>query len=67
MSSIHVLLIEDNVTDQMGFKRFVKKNALNYDYQIASSVSEAKNLLSTQTFDIILADHALGDGTAFDV
>jgi len=67
MSSIQVLLIEDNLTDQMGFKRFVKKNALNYDYQIASSVSEAKSLLSAQTFDIVLADHALGDGTAFDV
>ncbi|MBE0468443.1 MAG: diguanylate cyclase [Methyloprofundus sp.] len=67
MNRIQVLLIEDNLTDQMGFKRFVKKKSLNYDYQIASSVSEAKDLLSTQTFDIILADHALGDGTAFDV
>jgi len=67
MDAIQVLLIEDNLTDQMGFKRFVKKNALNYDYQIASSVSEALSLLSTHSFDIVLADHALGDGTAFDV
>jgi len=67
ISAIQVLLIEDNLTDQMGFKRFVKKNALNYDYQIASSVSEALSLLSTHRFDIVLADHALGDGTAFDI
>jgi len=67
MRAIQVLLIEDNLTDQMGFKRFVKRNALNYDYQIANSVSEALSLLSTHSFDIVLADHALGDGTAFDV
>ncbi len=67
MKARQILLIEDNLTDQMGFKRFVKKNALNYDYQIASSVSESINLLSAQTFDIVLADHALGDGTAFDI
>jgi PAS domain S-box-containing protein len=62
-----ILLIEDNELDQMAFKRFVDDNAIPYDYTIAGSVSEAQYALNCDRFDIIIADHSLGDGTAFDI
>ncbi|MBE0435049.1 MAG: EAL domain-containing protein [Methylomicrobium sp.] len=64
---VNLLLVEDDLADQMSFKRFVKQEQLFYDYTIAGSVAEAVDLLKRQTFDIVLADHALSDGTAFDI
>lgn len=67
MSQINILLVEDDVADQMSFKRFIKYQQLPYGYQIASSVAEAVDMLGFIKFDLVLADHSLGDGTAFDL
>lgn len=62
-----ILLIEDDELDQMAFRRFVDNNAIPYDCTISGSVSQAKQTLNSNQFDIIITDHSLGDGTAFDV
>jgi len=62
-----ILLIEDNELDQMAFKRFVESNAIPCDCTVSGSVSQAKQALSSNQFDIIITDHSLGDGTAFDI
>jgi PAS domain S-box-containing protein len=62
-----VLLIEDDKIDQLAFKRFVLEARLAYDYQVAGSVAEARRLLGTEKFDVVVTDYSLGDGTAFDV
>ena len=62
-----VLLIEDDKVDQMAFRRVVKGNNIPYDYTIAGSVAEAKAILASEKFDIVIADYLLGDGTAFDI
>lgn len=62
-----ILLIEDNELDQMAFKRFVENNAIPYDCTIANCVAQARQLLASEQFDIIVTDHSLGDGTAFDI
>jgi len=62
-----VLLVEDDRLDQMAFKKLVETKELPYDCAIAGSVSEAKSILGSEQFDIIVADHLLGDGTAFDI
>ncbi|MHC4073231.1 MAG: PAS domain-containing sensor histidine kinase [Planctomycetota bacterium] len=62
-----ILLIEDNKLDQMAFKRFVENNAIPYDCTISGSVSEARRVLGTDQFDIIISDHSLGDGTALEI
>lgn len=67
MPDIKVLLVEDDLTDQMSFKRFVKHEHLPYAFDIAGSVAEAIEALQQNEYDVILADHALGDGTAFDL
>jgi PAS domain S-box-containing protein len=62
-----VLLIEDNQIEQRMFQRFVESNAIPYDCVIAGSVSEARRVLGGERFDIIISDHDLGDGTAFNI
>ncbi|MBW7990594.1 MAG: response regulator, partial [Planctomycetes bacterium] len=62
-----VLFIEDNQLDQMAFKRFVSENDIPYDCIIAGSVSEALQALDSNQFDIVITDHELGDGTAFEI
>lgn len=62
-----ILFIEDNELDQMAFKRFVDENNIPYDYTIASSVKEALQELDRGQFDIVITDHSLGDGTAFEI
>jgi len=62
-----ILLIEDNELDQMAFKRFVDSNAIPYDCTVSGSVSQARQVLNSNQFDIIITDHLLGDGTAFDI
>jgi len=62
-----VLLIEDDKLDQMIFERLVIEQGLAYDYKIAGSFAQAKDILSYSKFDIIIVDYFLGDGTAFDI
>jgi PAS domain S-box-containing protein len=62
-----ILLIEDDELDRMAFKRFVDSNAIPYDCTVSGSVSQAKQTLVSNQFDIIITDHSLGDGTAFDI
>ncbi|MCD4795907.1 MAG: PAS domain S-box protein [Candidatus Cloacimonetes bacterium] len=67
MDRIRVLLVEDDIIDQMAFKRLVKSKDLPYDYQIADSVAKAIDLLKNNSYDIVITDFNLGDGTAFDI
>ncbi len=62
-----VLLIEDNKIDQMAFIRFVEKDNLPYNYAIAASTKEATTSLKTNTFDIIIMDYELSDGTSLQL
>jgi len=64
---IDVLLIEDNVVDVMATQRHVATERLGYRMQVARSVAQARLLLAAQSFDVILADYALADGTSFDL
>ena len=67
MESIRFLLVEDDKVDQRAFRRLVMERQLPYEYLIAGSLAEARQLLAQHTFDVILADHNLGDGTAFEL
>ena len=62
-----VLLIEDNKLDRMAFERFLEDEKLLYNYTAARSISEAKEILKSEQFDIIVSDYSLGDGTALDI
>ena len=62
-----VLLIEDDVIDQLAFKRAVREQNVPYEYEIAGSVAEARDMLARNRYDAVITDYSLGDGTAFDV
>ncbi len=64
---ISVLLIEDDRVDEMATLRAVARAGLPYRMQVARSVTEARELLAGQRFDVILADYKLTDGTSFDL
>ena len=62
-----ILMVEDDRLDQMAFKRMVKEENLLYDYTIAGSVAQARQIIGGQKFDLVFVDYLLGDGTAFDI
>jgi diguanylate cyclase (GGDEF)-like protein/PAS domain S-box-containing protein len=62
-----ILLVEDDIIDQMAFKKMVRNKELNYDYLIAGSAKEAAAAVENNCFDLVITDYLLGDGTAFDV
>ena len=65
--AIRVLLVEDDRIDYLTFVRFVKQGDLTYDYALAQSLAEAKDILAAQSFDIAILDYLLGDGTSFEL
>jgi two-component system cell cycle sensor histidine kinase/response regulator CckA len=66
-NKIRLLLVEDDKVDQMAFQRYVKNNELPYDYTIAGSIAEASKILKSMSFDVIISDYWLGDGTSFEL
>ena len=65
--AIRVLLVEDDRIDYLAFVRFVKQGDLPYDYALAQSLAEAKDILAAQSFDIAILDYLLGDGTSLEL
>ncbi|MFK7949740.1 MAG: response regulator [Saprospiraceae bacterium] len=59
-----ILLVEDDFVDQIAFKRMVKREKLNYNFKIAGSLKEAKELLTSQKYELVITDYQLGDGNA---
>ncbi len=59
-----ILLVEDDLVDQIAFKRMVKRERLDYNFEVAGSLLEAKSLLSSNTYDLVITDYQLGDGNA---
>ncbi len=64
---LRILLVEDDEVDQKAFIRHVRNENLPYDYHVAGSLSEARNLLKENTYDLVISDYFLGDGTGFDL
>lgn len=66
-SGYKILLVEDDIIDQMAFRKMIKKQELCYDYMIVGSAEEAATAIAGNSFDLVITDYLLGDGTAFDV
>jgi diguanylate cyclase (GGDEF)-like protein len=64
---LRVLVVEDDLVDQLAVRRLVRDGGLPYDVTMASSVAEACESLASSTFDAVVTDFGLGDGTALDV
>jgi len=62
-----ILFVEDDSVDRMAFTRHARENDFPYAYELAGSVSEASGKLASGSFDAVILDYSLGDGTAFDL
>lgn len=63
---IKLLYIEDDLVDQMAFNRLVREQSLPYEITLANSVKSAFESLKNDSFDIVISDFLLGDGTSFE-
>jgi len=63
----HILVIEDDKVDQMAFERFTKNNDFPFTYQLVDSIKDAKEALQNNTYDAVVSDYFLGDGTTFEI
>jgi PAS domain S-box-containing protein len=63
---IKILYIEDDLVDQLAFKRLVREQQLPYDITMANSVKTGRDAFRSDKFDITISDFLLGDGTSFE-
>lgn len=63
---LRVLYIEDDLVDQMAFRRFMKEQNLPYILTTAGSVKTAQEAFRHGVFDVVISDFQLGDGTSFE-
>lgn len=64
---ISVLVLEDDKVDRMAFERMVRENSLPYDYTCVGSLEQCLNALENNSYDALVTDYRLGDGTALDL
>ena len=62
-----LLLIEDDRDDQIALKQVIEREDSLYNYSLVGSVSEAREALHLEKFDLIVTNYILGDGTGFDI
>lgn len=65
--TIDILMVDDDQVDRLAFQRFVTVHGLPYNPTCVGSVAEALQTLKTRSFDVVVTDYHLGDGTAFDL
>ena len=63
----HILLVENNSSDQIAIQRLFQSQNLGYILEIADSKAQALKCLKVFTYDLILLDHKLGDGTGLEL
>ncbi len=67
MPNLRVLMVEDDRVDQLAFQRFLNQQGLKHQYRLASSIAEARQALDAATFDVVIIEYHLPDGTALDL
>src|SRR5437016_1037756 len=64
---IKVLYVEDDLVDQMSFKRFVEKSQPNIKCEMVSNVEAAKSKLASNNYDVVITDYLLNNETGFAI
>ena len=66
-SPIKILYVEDDVVDQKAFQRHIKNGDFNLQYELASTVGDAKELLANNEYDVVVTDYLLKNETGFSI
>ncbi len=64
---VRVLLVEDDWIDAKAITRAVSAKALSYAIDAATSVQRARDKLANGSYDIVILDNELGDGSGLDL
>src|SRR4029079_18164548 len=64
---VRVLLVEDDWIDAKAITRAVSAKALSYAIDAATSVARARDKLAHGSYDIVILDNELGDGSGLDL
>ncbi|HTA61759.1 MAG TPA: response regulator [Bacteroidia bacterium] len=64
---IKILYVEDDEIDQKAFQRYIKNGDFNLQYELASSVKDAKDLIENNEYDVIVTDYLLKAETGFSI
>lgn len=63
----HILYVEDDIVDQMAFKRMAKMYEAEFSYTIASDIKSARELIASNEYSAVITDYHLGINTAFEI
>jgi len=66
-TNLNILYIEENIKDQKRLMNFVTSENLPYDVTLISTIPNARNVLGSSNFDLILCETQTGKFTAFDL
>lgn len=64
---IRILLLDDDEIDRLAIQRFVQREKLPYVFDLATSIVEARERLKHSSYDLVLLDYNLPDGTGLEV
>ena len=65
--ALRVLLVDDDQVDRMAIERFAREHSLPFVLEMAKSTSDARQRLKSETFDVVILDYLLGDGTGLEL
>ncbi len=65
--TMHILLVENNSTDQIAIQRLFQSQNLGYILEIAESHAQALKCMKVFSYNLILLDHKLDDGTGLEL
>ncbi|MDZ7723771.1 MAG: response regulator [candidate division KSB1 bacterium] len=63
----HILFVEDDVVDQMAFKRHAEQKDFPFSFELAGSVQEAIKCLDEKQYNAVIMDWDLGDGNCSEL
>jgi PAS domain S-box-containing protein len=62
-----ILLVENDESEREAFIRHFEEDNYGYDYVVAASVAEVKEVLASEKIDAVISDFDLHDGTVFNI
>ncbi len=64
---IKILLLDDDEIDRLAVQRFIQREQLPYDVDVATSIAEARQRVLAGRYDLVMLDYNLPDGTGLEV
>ena len=65
--TLRVLLVDDDQVDRMAIERYAREAELPFEIEMANSTSDARQRLKTSSYDVVILDYLLGDGTGLEL